>query len=42
MMFVLIIATVVLSVLYGLAWHDDPTRKPVQERRTSRKQASHE
>ncbi len=42
MMFVLIIATVVLSVLYGLAWHNEPTRKPVEVRRTNRKPESHE
>ena len=39
-MFTLLITVVVLSVLYGLAWHNEPARKPAgrshqQETRTS-------
>ncbi len=41
-MFILTIATVVLSVLYGLAWHNVPAREPVQQRRASRNQERHD
>ena len=41
-MFVLTIATVLLSVLYGLTWHNEPARERVLVRRTNRKQESHE
>jgi len=41
-MFLLTIATVLLSVLYGLARHNEPAREPVQVRRTNRKQPTHE
>jgi len=37
-MFTLISAVVLLSVLYGLAWHDEPGRGTVVMRRTNRKQ----
>jgi hypothetical protein len=32
-MFTLAITVVVLSVLYGLAWHNEPARQPVLVRR---------
>jgi len=41
-MFILTIATAVLSVLYGLAWHNEPAREPVQVRRTNRNQEPHD
>jgi hypothetical protein len=37
-MFLLTIATVLLSLLYGLAWHNAPARELVQVRRTNREQ----
>ncbi len=40
-MFELTIATVLLSLLYGLAWHNVPAREPVLVRRTNRKQEPH-
>jgi hypothetical protein len=41
-MFTLAITVVVLSVLHGLAWHDEPAPKPVLVGRINRKQESHE
>jgi len=41
-MFTLAIAVVVLSVLYGLLWHNEPARKPTLEGRISEEQESHE
>jgi hypothetical protein len=41
-MFLLTIATVLLSLLYGLAWHNEPAREPVEVRRTNREQEPHE
>jgi len=41
-MFILTIATVVLSVLYGLAWHNVPAREPAEVRRTNRNQEPHD
>ncbi len=40
-MSLLTIAAVLLSVLYGLAWHNEPAREPVTVRRTNRKQEPH-
>jgi hypothetical protein len=37
-MFLLAIVTVLLSLLYGLAWHNEPAREPVQVRSTNREQ----
>ena len=41
-MFTLTITVVVLSVLYGLAWHNEPARRPVQVRRANEKNEFHE
>ena len=41
-MFLLAIVTVLLSLLYGLAWHNEPAREPVQVGRTNREQEPHE
>jgi hypothetical protein len=41
-MFTLAITVVVLSVLYGLAWHNEPARKPVLVGRSNKKLESHE
>ena len=41
-MFTLAVAVVVLSILYGLAWHNEPARKSVLEGRINKKQESHE
>ena len=40
-MFLLAIVTVLLSLLYGLAWHNEPAREP-QVRRTNPEQEPHE
>lgn len=36
-MFILLITTVLLAVLYGLAWHDEPARQHERARRWSKK-----
>ena len=41
-MFILMIATVVLSVLYGLAWHNVPAREPVEVRGSNRDREPHD
>jgi len=41
-MFTLTIALAVLSLLYGLAWHNEPARQPVLERRADGKKELHE
>ena len=41
-MFTLLISVVVLSVLYGLSWHNEPARKPMLAGRINKKQGSHE
>jgi hypothetical protein len=41
-MFTLLVTVVVLSVLYGLAWHNEPARKRVLVGRINKKQESHE
>ena len=41
-MFTLLITVVVLSVLYVLAWHNEPPRKPMLVGRINKKQESHE
>jgi hypothetical protein len=41
-MFLLTIATVLLSLLYGLAWHNEPAREPVPVRHPNREQDRHE
>ena len=41
-MFTLTITVVVLSVLYGLAWHNEPARKPARIGRIDKKQEPHE
>ncbi len=41
-MFLLTIATVLLSLLYGLAWHNEPAREPVQVRVANQKQQPHD
>ena len=41
-MFTLLITVVVLSVLYGLAWHNEPARKATLAGRINKKQESHE
>jgi len=41
-MFTLLITVVVLSVLYGLAWHNEPARKTMLVGRINQKQESHE
>ncbi len=40
-MFLLAIVTVLLSLLDGLAWHNEPAREP-QVRRTNLEQGLHE
>jgi hypothetical protein len=40
-MFLLAIVTVLLSLLYGLSWHNEPAREP-QVRRTNSEQEPHE
>ena len=38
-MFLLIItATVLLAVLFGVVWHDEPARQPVIKQHANRKQ----
>lgn len=32
----------VLTLLYALAWHDQPAREPAVTQRTERKEASHD
>lgn len=32
----------VLTVLYALAWHDQPAREPAATQRAQRKEASHD
>jgi len=41
-MFALITTVALLSVLYGLAWHNEPARQPVIVRRPNRKQEAHD
>jgi hypothetical protein len=41
-MFILTITVAVLSVLYALAWHNEPGRQPVLVRRANGKQEFHE
>jgi len=41
-MFTLTITDAVLSVLYGLAWHDEPAGQPVLVRRVNGKKEFHE
>ena len=41
-MFTLTITVAVLSVLYGLAWHNAPARQPVMIRRAEGKEQIHE
>ena len=41
-MFLLAIVTVLLSLLYGLAWHNEPAREPVKVPTANREQDPHE
>ena len=41
-MFTLAIVVVVLSMLYGLAWHNEPARQPVPAQRANEKKEFHE
>jgi hypothetical protein len=35
-MFALMVTVVVLAVLYGLAWHDQPAEEPERAKRSNR------
>jgi len=41
-MFLILITAAILTVLYALAWHDQPGREPVIVRNANRRQESHE
>ena len=41
-MFLMTVTIVLLTVLYALAWHNQPAREPVAVRHPNRKAESHE